>query len=50
MADLELKSEDETKLRNRRNLAIALGLVAFVVLIFVVTILRLGGAVADRPL
>lgn len=41
---------DEKRARNRRSLAIALGLVAFVVLVFVVTIVRLGGNVADRPL
>lgn len=41
---------DETRARNRRSLVIALGLVAFVVLVFVVTIVRLGGNVADRPL
>lgn len=36
--------------RNRRSWAIAIGLVAFVVIVFVVTIVRLGGNVADRPL
>jgi len=36
--------------RNRRSWAIALGLVAFVVIVFVVTIVRLGGNVAVRPL
>ena len=40
---------DELKRRDRRNRMIALGLVAFIVIVFAVTILRLGGAVADRP-
>ena len=46
------KSEDEAAQRARRgrNVAIALGLVAFVVLVFVITIVRLGGNVVDRPL
>lgn len=33
------------KARKGRNLALALGLVAFVVLVFVVTLVRLGGNV-----
>jgi hypothetical protein len=39
----------EAKARRGRNIALALGLVLFVILIFVVTIVRLGGNVADRP-
>jgi hypothetical protein len=41
--------EDETfaKARRGRNVALALGLVVFVVLVFVVTIIRLGGHVFD---
>ena len=39
---------DEKKQRKQRNLAIALGLFAFIVIIFLVTILRIGGAVVDR--
>ena len=35
---------DEKKQRARRNLAIAGGLVAFIVLVFAVTILRLSSA------
>ncbi|MEL7239634.1 MAG: hypothetical protein AAGK78_12305 [Planctomycetota bacterium] len=38
----------DAKRRNQRNLAIALMITAFVVLIYVVTILRLGGSVAER--
>ena len=34
------------KARDGRNVALALGLVAFVVLVFVVTLVRLGGNVA----
>jgi len=35
---------EEEKMRARRNRAIALGLAAFIVLVFAVTMLRLGGA------
>ena len=38
----------ERRQRNRRNLSIAIGLGAFVVIVFAVTIIRLGGAVAER--
>ncbi len=38
------------KNRKARNLAIALSLAAFVVLIFVITIVRLGPGVLDRPM
>lgn len=41
-------SEAEKKKLNQRNLAIALGLGAFIVVVFLVTILRLGGSVAER--
>ena len=43
------ESPEAAKARRRRNIAMALGLVGFVVLIFVVTIVRLGGNVAHRP-
>lgn len=39
----------EMKARRGRNIALALGLVLFVVLVFVVTIVRLGANVAERP-
>lgn len=42
------ESDAERKARDGRNIALALGLVLFVILIFVVTVLRLGGNVADR--
>lgn len=35
--------------RRGRNIALALGLVAFVVIVFVVTLVRMGGYVAERP-
>ncbi|MBS0295406.1 MAG: hypothetical protein JSR45_03780 [Proteobacteria bacterium] len=35
---------DATKARNRRSLAIAGALVLFVVLVFVITVVRLGGS------
>jgi hypothetical protein len=37
---------EELKQRKRRNLAIALGVVAFIVLVYVVTILRIGGSIS----
>ena len=37
---------EELKARKRRNIAIALGLVAFMVLVFVTTLLRLQAHVA----
>lgn len=36
------------KARKGRNIALALGLVAFVVLVFVVTVIRMGGSVVER--
>jgi hypothetical protein len=39
---------EELKQQKRRNLAIALGLTAFIVIVFLVTILRIGGSVAER--
>lgn len=39
---------EEQKQQKRRNLAIALSLAAFIVIVFLVTILRLGGSVAER--
>ncbi len=38
------------KARRGRNIALALGLTAFVILVFVVTLVRLGGNIVDRPL
>jgi len=39
---------DAIKARNGRNIALAVGLVAFVVLVFVVTLVRLGANVGNR--
>ena len=39
---------EEVKKRNQRNLALALGLGAFVITVFLVTMLRLGASVAER--
>ena len=46
---MSVTPEEERK-RNQRNWAIAGVLLAFVVLIFVVTIAKLGGNVVNRPL
>jgi hypothetical protein len=44
------KHEDEAfrKARNGRNIAMFLGLLAFVILVFIVTLTRLGGNVATH--
>ncbi|WP_411819080.1 hypothetical protein ABFZ85_08675 [Hyphococcus formosus] len=39
---------EEKKQQKRRNMAVALALGAFILTVFLVTIMRLGGAVADR--
>jgi uncharacterized membrane protein len=41
--------EAEIAARKRRNLWIAVGLVGFIALVFVITIVHLGGNVAKRP-
>lgn len=38
------------KARRGRNIAIALGLVAFIVIVYGVTIIRMGGSIVSRPL
>jgi hypothetical protein len=43
-----LLTEDARRAQKRRNLWLALALVAFVVLVAVTTILRLGGGVPER--
>jgi hypothetical protein len=48
MADPQKEKSGELRQRDRRNLAIALGLTAFIALVFAVTILRLGASVAER--
>jgi hypothetical protein len=49
MSDPARETDVETKARRGRNIALALGLVLFVILIFVVTIVRLGASVTERP-
>lgn len=44
--NLPVDKEAAKKARNGRNIAIGLGLAAFVVLVFVVTLVRLGANVA----
>ncbi|MDO8902832.1 MAG: hypothetical protein Q7V15_15925 [Phenylobacterium sp.] len=39
-----------SKAHRGRNIALALGLVAFAILVFLVTVVRLGANVLDRPL
>jgi t-SNARE complex subunit (syntaxin) len=48
MSDPSREDEAAAKARRARNIAIALGLVAFVVLVYIVTIVRLGSNVANR--
>jgi predicted nucleic acid-binding Zn ribbon protein len=43
-------TEEQLKRRRQRNMAIAWTLAALIVLFFVVTIVKLGGNVANRPL
>jgi hypothetical protein len=50
MSDPNSESEAFAKARRGRNIAIALGLVAFVLIVFAVTVLRLGANVTARPL
>ena len=44
------KSAEQAKARNMRNIVLGLSLVGFVILIFVVTVVKLGGNVGNRPL
>jgi hypothetical protein len=48
MSDPARDTDAETKARRGRNIALALGLVLFVVLVFLVTIVKLGGNVLER--
>ncbi len=45
-----IMSDAEKKKRSQRNIAIALMVVGFVGLVYVVTLLRLGSSVIDRTL
>lgn len=48
MSDPNREGEDFAKARRGRNIAIALGLVAFVIIVYVVSIVRMGGSVLER--
>ncbi|OXE37147.1 MAG: hypothetical protein CGW95_03365 [Phenylobacterium zucineum] len=50
MSDPANENDLAAKARRGRNIALAWGLVLFVILVFVVTLTRLGGNVVDRPL
>ncbi len=43
-------TEEQIKRRRQRNLAIAWALAGFIGLFFIVTIVKLGGNVANRPI
>jgi len=47
MSDPTREDADFAKARRGRNIAIALGLAAFVILVFIVTIVRLGANAVD---
>ena len=49
MSDPRQEGEAFAKARRGRNIAIALGLVVFVVVVFLVTVFKLQGNVANRP-
>ncbi|WDI33094.1 hypothetical protein PUV54_07780 [Hyphococcus flavus] len=48
--DMQLSSlsPEERKQQKRRNISIALALAAFMIIVFLVTVLRLGSSVAER--
>ena len=50
MSDPNAEPEAFAKARRGRNIALAVGLILFVILVFTVTVVRLGASVADRPL
>ena len=50
MSDPLSEGPEARAARRRRNLMLAAALVAFAILVFIVTIVRLGGNVADRAL
>jgi len=45
---MSVTGNQDDKIRRQRNNAVAIGLVAMVILIFVITLVRLGGNVAKR--
>jgi len=50
MSDPRREGDDFARARRGRNIALALGLIAFVIIVFVVTLVKMGGNVVDRPL
>ena len=48
MSDPMDESGAARRARRARNIALALGLIAFVVVVYLVTIVRIGGHVADH--
>lgn len=42
--------DEQIRARKRRSWVIALGLIAFVALVYAVTMIRMGGDVINRPL
>jgi len=50
MSDPNREGEEFAKARRGRNIAIAVGLVVFVVLVYLVTVVRMGANVIERPL
>jgi len=50
MSDPDGRKDAEERARRGRNIALALGLALFVILVFVVTLVKLQGNVLDRPL
>lgn len=48
MSETDL-SPEEKKRRGQRNVAIALGLTAFIVVVFLVTILKISGNIGETP-
>ena len=48
MTETPIMTDEDVKKRRRRSIAIALILVGMVVLFYVITLVRLGGNVADR--
>jgi hypothetical protein len=47
VSDPNRESDLEARARRGRNIALALGLLAFVVIVFIVTLVRLGGNVTN---
>jgi len=45
---LEVTALEAAKKKKQRNLALALALGAFIVIVYAVTVMRIGGAVAER--